>query len=290
MPAYNKACFLESVVRSVDKGSRSVCELIVLDDASTDNTPEVCHRLKSQSHSFRFEILRNEKNQGAAATRNMGIRAARGDILVFVDADARFEENCLDKLCAAMSCADIVFPKALYDDGRLLNPKNKFEREYAINSIVFAVRKLALAKMDALFDEQMNVYAEDADFFLRAKAVGLRIVYVEEAVVRHPVHTRYSEDWFFYSVRNTLYLTFKLEGLVKYRVPFCVYASYFIVTYLLGALFKRNMADGHPVDSTRGRLLRLYVRAIRQAFMMRDQLKEKRMNLELCLHGAKAAK
>ena len=70
LPACNKARFLESVFLSIKKSVRDVYELIVLDDASTDNTPEICRRLKSQDYPFQIKVLRNETNLGAAATRN----------------------------------------------------------------------------------------------------------------------------------------------------------------------------------------------------------------------------
>lgn len=83
LPAHNRAHLLGRAIQSVLAQTWRALELIVVDDASTDATPEV---LASFSDP-RLRTLRQARNGGAAAARNAGIAAARGEFLAFQDDD-----------------------------------------------------------------------------------------------------------------------------------------------------------------------------------------------------------
>jgi len=97
IPAYNYALTLpraaESVLVQLDD---TVAELIVIDDGSTDDTPQVIEALLA-SWPGRFRALRKE-NGGLASVRNSGIREARGTYLVFLDADDEMAPGALEAL------------------------------------------------------------------------------------------------------------------------------------------------------------------------------------------------
>lgn len=82
IPAHNEESLLPRTLRALDEASRALpepAEVVVADDSSTDRTADV-----ARAHGAR--VVRTEARQIAAA-RNAGARAARGDLLVFVDAD-----------------------------------------------------------------------------------------------------------------------------------------------------------------------------------------------------------
>jgi glycosyltransferase involved in cell wall biosynthesis len=81
IPAYNAARFVHQAVQSVLEQTYGHHEIIVVDDGSTDETREVLRRFHG-----RLTYL-SQPNRGAAAARNNGIRAAKGDFLCFLDAD-----------------------------------------------------------------------------------------------------------------------------------------------------------------------------------------------------------
>jgi hypothetical protein len=84
MPTRNRPALLERAARSVlDQGTDGI-ELVVVDDASSDETPEVLDRLSSDG---RVQVIRNDESLGPGGTRNRGIAAARGDLLGFCDDD-----------------------------------------------------------------------------------------------------------------------------------------------------------------------------------------------------------
>lgn len=81
IPTYNYARFVTEAVDSVLAQTYGDLEVIVVDDGSTDDTPE---RMKTYGDRVRYI---RQANQGPSATRNNGIEAARGDLIAFLDAD-----------------------------------------------------------------------------------------------------------------------------------------------------------------------------------------------------------
>ncbi|MHB1371817.1 MAG: glycosyltransferase family 2 protein [Pseudomonadaceae bacterium] len=97
IPAYNYALTLPRAVESVLlQLDTAVAELIVIDDGSIDDTPQVIEALLA-SQPGRFRALRKE-NGGAASVRNRGIREARGTYLIFLDADDEMAPGALEAL------------------------------------------------------------------------------------------------------------------------------------------------------------------------------------------------
>lgn len=90
IPVYNYAHTVERAITSVVKQLDAESELIVINDGSTDNSLEVITRIQHQLNNPQISIHAKE-NGGAGATRNYGIKIARGDYLIFLDAD--------DELC-----------------------------------------------------------------------------------------------------------------------------------------------------------------------------------------------
>lgn len=84
LPAYNAEFFLERSAASVLGNTFLDLELIIIDDGSTDSTPELCEALIAADP--RVRIIR-QKNAGVSCARNKGIDSALGEYIAFVDAD-----------------------------------------------------------------------------------------------------------------------------------------------------------------------------------------------------------
>ena len=83
MPSWNTGNFIAESIQSVINQTYKNWELIIVDDCSTDNTDEVVSFYKDQ----RIKYLKNEKNSGAAITRNKALREAQGEWIAFLDSD-----------------------------------------------------------------------------------------------------------------------------------------------------------------------------------------------------------
>jgi len=90
IPAYNYGPFLGEAIESALAQTYQPLEVIVIDDGSTDNTPEV-----AASYGSRIRFVRTP-NKGVSAARNAGIEISKGDLIAFVDADDRWLPNKLE--------------------------------------------------------------------------------------------------------------------------------------------------------------------------------------------------
>ncbi len=100
IPAYNAEKTIERAVNSVlcNRSADFSIEIIVINDGSTDLTPEICNRLSEEKG---IRVIHTE-NHGTAAARGIGIREAKGDYIGFVDSDDWIEPNMYRLLLQAM--------------------------------------------------------------------------------------------------------------------------------------------------------------------------------------------
>lgn len=85
MPVYNGERFLAQAVESILGQTHSRLELIVVDDASFDDTPAILERYRRQD--ARVLVVTNASNLGSTASRNIGCRASRGELIAVMDHD-----------------------------------------------------------------------------------------------------------------------------------------------------------------------------------------------------------
>ena len=95
VPAFNAARFLPEAIASVRAQTRTGAELIVIDDCSTDDSLEVARSLGAT-------CLSTPTNSGPSAARNIGLRAARGELVAFLDADDYWEPNHCETTAALL--------------------------------------------------------------------------------------------------------------------------------------------------------------------------------------------
>ena len=107
-PTYNCAKFIEETIRSVQAQTYLNWEMIISDDCSTDNTREIiAPYLESDS---RIKYICNDKNSGAAITRNNALRQAKGRWIAFLDSDDLWLPEKLEKQIAFMETNGYAFP------------------------------------------------------------------------------------------------------------------------------------------------------------------------------------
>jgi cellulose synthase/poly-beta-1,6-N-acetylglucosamine synthase-like glycosyltransferase len=103
VPAYNEGRVLDSCIRSILADSRPRLELVLVDDGSTDDTWVIMNRYADDP---RVTIV-GQRNGGKAAALNAGIARARGDVLVFVDADGIFTPGTIPELLTGFDRRDV---------------------------------------------------------------------------------------------------------------------------------------------------------------------------------------
>lgn len=102
IPAYNAEKYIDRCMSSVYKNAPSLddFELVVVNDGSKDRTSEI---FKDYCERYSNITLIDKENEGVSVARNMGIRAVRGEYVLFLDVDDELTEGSLAKLCTYLS-------------------------------------------------------------------------------------------------------------------------------------------------------------------------------------------
>lgn len=136
IPNYNEEKYIRDCLLSLLENRSIDFEIIVVDDGSTDQTPHIVQTEFPQEVKFL-----QQDHQGPGAARNLGAKNARGQILVFVDADMTFDKNFLKELTRPIreGWAIGTFSKEEY----VSNPANFWSRWWNINASLPFHRRLS---------------------------------------------------------------------------------------------------------------------------------------------------
>lgn len=117
VPVYNSMNYLEKCLKSICNQTYKELDIIVIDDGSSDKSPEICDKFKKVDARIRVV---HQKNHGVSYSRNVGIDMAIGDYIGFVDSDDFIENNMyeflLDNLIAHKADISICGSIDVYND------------------------------------------------------------------------------------------------------------------------------------------------------------------------------
>lgn len=113
MPSYNTGNYIGDSIKSILKQTYEKWELIIIDDASTDNTDEIVFPFLSDN---RIRYIKNKFNEGAAISRNTALKAAKGKWIAFLDSDDLWKRDKLTKQIAFMERKQISFSYTEYNE------------------------------------------------------------------------------------------------------------------------------------------------------------------------------
>ena len=119
IPTYNRSDYLKASLSSALKQSHPASEIIVIDDASTDDTANLVHSFSSD----KIRYIRKE-HSGAPQTRNRGIDEAHGEYIVWLDDDDILLPNAVEThvdILSSQSSVDVIYGKLQYFDDRTGN-------------------------------------------------------------------------------------------------------------------------------------------------------------------------
>ncbi len=209
IPAYNSEKIIEKCITAIMAASPTNKEIIVVDDASTDNTFDIISR-------FPVKLVRLTNNCGPATARNYGAAHSTGDIIVFVDSDVIVLKNSLDELvhvlekkrAGATGGLARSLGNTLISDSysvRFLGEssiadKNVREVQSIGGGLVAYPRKV-LQEVGG-YNEKLRI-GEDLDLNIRIGDAGYKQFLVPTAVAYHDVPSSLSKlarKWFHYGI------------------------------------------------------------------------------------------
>jgi len=177
---FNRAGLITRAINSIQNQTYKNIEIIIVDDASSDNTEDVIKAMLDK----RIRYIRHEKNKGLPAGRNTGIKAANGEYIAFLDDDDEWREDKLEKQLSIIDKYDAVLCDSLWN-GRLrrlhrrpiVTPDDLRRGSFASPTLLAKANVLK----ELLFDESLK-QGEDWDAFIRI-AQRYSIGYVAEPLV-----------------------------------------------------------------------------------------------------------
>ncbi len=195
IPAYNSEKTLAQSLYAlkVQTVSSVKYQVIVVDDGSTDATANLVA-------SFHWAQCLSIPHSGAATARNRGASAARGEILLFTDADCEPQSDWIEKMLAPFADPNVIGAKGVYrtrEHGMTarfvqLEYEEKYERMRRADQIDFidtysAAYRRQVFLSNGGFDESFpTASVEDQEFSFRLARRGCRMVFVPNAIVFHP--------------------------------------------------------------------------------------------------------
>ena len=193
IPAHNAAKTINVCLQAMQKqqmASAIHCEIIVVNDGSTDETAAI-------ATSAKVKVINHARKRGAAAARNSGISAARGEIILFTDADCIPQENWVTEMIRPFADKAIIGCKGIYTTSQpelvarfvQIEYEDKYDLLHTQSHIDFIDTYSAAYRADILkscggFDERI-FYVEDQELSFRLAAQGHAMVFQPTAVVNH---------------------------------------------------------------------------------------------------------
>jgi glycosyltransferase involved in cell wall biosynthesis len=132
IPVYNSEKYLDKCVNSILNQTYKDIQIILVDDGSTDSSPDICDMFSKKDNRV---IAVHQRNGGTSKARNTGLKLAEGDYITFADNDDYWKDNnCLEKIVAYLenSHADMLFhvPYIFWQDtNEMIEPKRVIRRE-----------------------------------------------------------------------------------------------------------------------------------------------------------------
>ncbi len=182
IPVYNEEIDLKKCLESLASQTLKNSEIIIVDDGSNDNTLEIARKFKN------VKILM-QNHQGPGTARNFGAKEARGDILVFIDADMTFDKSYLKNLVSPIfrnkniigTTHELEIASNTFNKWSYLWGKARVSKETAKEVKIFrAIRKNKFLELGG-FDAKYG-YADDQTLWFRHK---IKPVVAENTICYH---------------------------------------------------------------------------------------------------------
>lgn len=202
VPVYRVKEYVAECVQSLLNQTYPHIELIFIDDAGKDGSIELVELLLKGT-DISYSIIRQPENKGVSAARNMGVQAAKGEFILFVDSDDFISEHCIEKLInkATADHADIVFGSFVYIKNGLVEPSH-----------------WCYTDSDVATDTPLISYVEQKTIIMPWSRLMRRDFYINSGV-RFIEGIRYEDEpWSFSLILRAKRISFVKDVIYYYRI------------------------------------------------------------------------
>lgn len=231
VPAYNYADFLEETLESIISQTYTNWECLIINDGSEDNTEDVAIKYSERDKRFKYFY---KQNGGLSSARNKGIQNAKGEYIIFIDADDIIKPQKFEMHIERFSQKPdltVVYSNFNYiDTNGLLLPDSPFARiklkgdsysDFALNwgfefviPIHCSIIKFEFLKINGIFFEEALKAREDWLFWIKMSGNGASFDFIDEKLSLYRKHEKSMvhdpEHMFF----NTIKASFKVHSLL----------------------------------------------------------------------------
>jgi glycosyltransferase involved in cell wall biosynthesis len=195
VPAFNAAETLGRCLAALSKQTLPPGEILVVDDGSRDETAEI-------ANLYSVRVI-SQANAGPAAARNTGAQAARGDLILFTDADCAPALDWVERMVAPFADPVVAGAKGVYETTQTepvarfvqIEYEDKYDRMLGQEGIDFidtysaAYRRGIFLEAGGFDTSFPTASVEDQEFSFRLAGAGKRLVFMQNARVAH-IHDR----------------------------------------------------------------------------------------------------
>ncbi len=251
LPTYNGAKYIRQSIDSCLKQTYENIELIVVDDASSDDTPEIVRSYKD----VRLKYIRHEKNRGLPASLNTGFQEAPGEYLSWTSDDNYYAANAVEKMLNYLKNNDCQFVHCSYyrfynDDQShseiIKPPSGKSLKDVNIIGACFLYSKEVMQRV-GLYDTDVFL-AEDYDYWLRVSK-EFSICHLDEALYFYRIHSQSLYESRYYEVKITDFLVRLKNDVTNVQQVTCQYID--LISRQKGGLTVFNRLLAHILYSRR---------------------------------------
>lgn len=204
VPVYNTEKFLKKCIKTLSYNNGESVEFIFINDGSTDTSLEILNKYKYKLNNCR---IITQENRGLSASRNLGIKEAKGEYIIFLDSDDYFEDVDLIIKCKLMAEKNIDFgvlnhivvdenENIINEEKNFINNKI-FDRESVINDF-FINEKMPGIMCNKILKRSLflnnniefpiRMYFEDMPTLVKIILVSEKIMYFNEVFYNYVQH------------------------------------------------------------------------------------------------------
>jgi Glycosyltransferases involved in cell wall biogenesis len=231
LPIYNGEKTVEKTINSVLNQAYADIEIIAVDDFSKDGTYSILRSLAEKDS--RIHVLRNEKNMGAAQSRNRAIARANGEYIAFIDADDYWDKGKIEKQLSILrnENADLCYTasRIIDEKSNVLNPHKHVPVKISYKGLLkenVIVCSSVILRREVLSQNPFagQYFHEDFVLWLKLLKNGCKAVGIDEALVTYRLGGRSSNKKNAMKYRWEIYRKSEGLGIISALWNFFFYA------------------------------------------------------------------